>query len=244
MQGWRANQEDTHLLIPTIPSKPSCSLFAVFDGHGGAATSAAVRDRLVYHISATDGWRREGESPAALGAALREGFAAMDAELRGRGFPCGCTAVVTVVTPTHIVCANAGDSRALGAMLDGGLLWETKDHKPTDPAEEARIRAAGGMVAMGRVNGDLALSRALGDFSFKARRGGGQGGWAPAEQQQVSSCPDIYITPRSEEDGCLVLACDGLWDVMSSKEVAAASSLVRPLRFVFFPRALSPNAHP
>jgi len=173
MQGWRANQEDAHVIAMSLAAhgKPQHSFFGVFDGHGGAATSAHAAERLLHHIAATGAWKRDGESVASLEAALLEGFSACDAELRARAVECGCTAVVAVVTPTHVVVANAGDSRAVGAQLGGALAWETRDHKPTDPGEEARIRGAGGTVAMGRVNGDLALSRALGDFVYKTRRG-------------------------------------------------------------------------
>jgi serine/threonine protein phosphatase PrpC len=81
----------------------------------------------------------------------------------------GCTGVTALVTATHVILANCGDSRAclLGTTALGGtghlVTQRTKDHKPSDPAEAARIEAA----VIGRVNGDLAVSRALGDFGFK-----------------------------------------------------------------------------
>lgn len=78
----------------------------------------------------------------------------------------GCTAVAVVVTPTHIVTANAGDSRA--CLSRGGKNVELSyDHKPYNEGERSRIERAGGMVSMKRVDGELAVSRALGDFQFK-----------------------------------------------------------------------------
>ena len=66
-------------------------------------------------------------------------------------------------------CGNAGDSRAI-ACVGGGLAEAlSTDHKPDDDAERERIENAGGFVEFKRVNGNLALSRALGDFAFKNR---------------------------------------------------------------------------
>jgi len=79
----------------------------------------------------------------------------------------GTTAVVVVLTPTSLVCANAGDSRAVYARDGARAVPLSYDHKPDDEEEERRIREAGGYVSGGRVEGDLAVSRGLGDFRFK-----------------------------------------------------------------------------
>ena len=79
----------------------------------------------------------------------------------------GTTAIVVVLTPTSLVCANAGDSRAVYAKNGAKVVPLSYDHKPDDEEEERRIRVAGGYVSGGRVEGDLAVSRGLGDFRFK-----------------------------------------------------------------------------
>ena len=79
----------------------------------------------------------------------------------------GTTACVVLVTPHCILCANAGDSRGILRQLNGRTMALSFDHKPEDEGEEGRIRAAGGYVTGGRVEGDLAVSRGLGDFRFK-----------------------------------------------------------------------------
>eukprot|EP00300_Choanocystis_sp_HF-7_P011164 c17335_g1_i2.p1 GENE.c17335_g1_i2~~c17335_g1_i2.p1 ORF type:complete len:158 (+),score=35.39 c17335_g1_i2:636-1109(+) len=66
---------------------------------------------------------------------------------------------------------------------------------------------------MGRVNGNLALSRAFGDFEFKHRVD-----LAP-ERQAVSPCPEIRVHARSPKDEFIILACDGIWDVMTNEQV-------------------------
>lgn len=71
------------------------------------------------------------------------------------------------------------------------------------PGEKARITAAGGFVDFGRVNGNLALSRAIGDFEFKK-----SAELAP-EQQIVTAYPDVVVHELSDDDEFLVIACDG-----------------------------------
>lgn len=130
----------------------------------------------------------------------------------GPGIPdrSGCTAIVSVVTPTHIVVANAGDSR--GIMSVGGeTVALSDDHKPCNPGEQARIEAAGGTVAMKRVDGELAVSRALGDFQYKDDD-------LDPKLCKVTGFPDILIRSRSESDEFILLACDGIWDVYSNED--------------------------
>lgn len=69
--------------------------------------------------------------------------------------------------------------------------------------EKARIVAAGGFVDFGRVNGNLALSRAIGDFEFK------KSAELSPEQQIVTAYPDVTSHDISDDDEFLVIACDG-----------------------------------
>ena len=71
------------------------------------------------------------------------------------------------------------------------------------PGEKARICAAGGFVDFGRVNGNLALSRAIGDFEFK------KSAELSPEQQIVTAFPDVTTHVLSDDDEFLVIACDG-----------------------------------
>lgn len=73
-------------------------------------------------------------------------------------------------------------------------------------AEKSRITAAGGFVDFGRVNGNLALSRAIGDFEFK------KSAELSPENQIVTAFPDVEEHDLTEEDEFLVIACDGEWD--------------------------------
>jgi len=86
------------------------------------------------------------------------------------------------------------------------------DHKPDNEQEKARIEAAGGFVEENRVNGSLALSRALGDFEYK-------GAALEFTEQAVTCDPDCKTVTRQAADQFVFLACDGIWDCLTSEEV-------------------------
>ncbi|XP_042399379.1 probable protein phosphatase 2C 68 isoform X1 [Zingiber officinale] len=116
----------------------------------------------------------------------------------------GSTAVVAVVEPTRIVVANCGDSRAV-LCRNGVPVPLSSDHKPDRPDELRRIEEAGGRVIYwdgARVLGVLAMSRAIGDSYLKP---------------YVIAEPEVTVTERKEEDECLILGSDGLWDVVSNE---------------------------
>lgn len=149
-----------------------------------------------------------------LADALREAFLTTD-EL----FMCtsassaGSTAVAAIVTATHIVVANAGDSRAC-LWRKGRVLPLSVDHKPDRPDELQRIREAGGWVSHGRVLHILAVSRSLGDRDFKFATASAAG--MPITADLVSARPEVRIC-RVQQGDELLLACDGLWDVLSGE---------------------------
>ncbi len=105
-----------------------------------------------------------------------------------------------------------GDSRAI-ASVRGRVQQLSYDHKPNNELEAKRIIAAGGWVEYNRVNGNLALSRALGDFVFKKNENKG------AEEQIVTAYPDVDIKELTSDHEFVLLACDGIWDVLSNDEV-------------------------
>ncbi len=155
-------------------------------------------------------------NPEILGSALKSAFFKLDENLREYQAnhatdTSGCTSCVCVITPKYIICANAGDSRSVLGNANA-VVPMSEDHKPNNPVELQRIKSAGGIVEWNRVDGDLAVSRAFGDFQFKQRND------LPAEAQKVSPSPDIKIYDRNSNDEILILACDGLWDVMSNDE--------------------------
>lgn len=215
--------EDAHLVDGSIEGMPDCSLYAVFDGHGGQYSAIFSAENLSRHLRESQAFREMDSStgPEAaekLGEALRMAFLGVDAELRTKigelpSDRSGCTAIAAVVTPTHVICANAGDSRGI-VRSAGSTIALSEDHKPWLPIEKARIEAAGGCVSMKRVDGELAVARALGDFQFKDSD-------LQPHEHKVSAVPDIVVHARVEEDEFVVLACDGIWDVLSNEMASA-----------------------
>jgi len=142
----------------------------------------------------------------------------------------GSTCVVVLVTPSHIICANAGDSRAILSKKDE-VLPLSFDHKPSNDVELTRIENDGGFVRDGRVDGDLALSRSFGDFGYKFCNAKKNSMSVPPTKGQkeyrVTVYPDILVYVREpSNDQFMVLACDGIWDRLTNKD---CSDLVRSL---------------
>jgi serine/threonine protein phosphatase PrpC len=120
-----------------------------------------------------------------------------------------------MVTPTHYICANAGDSRSVFSRKGGQVIALSEDHKPDNPGEKARIEAAGGFVEENRVNGSLNLSRSMGDFEYKSNK------QKNFKEQMVTVFPEIKTIERHEDDDLLVLACDGIWDCLNNEDCVA-----------------------
>ena len=161
----------------------------------------------------------------------------------------GSTAIVAVVSDGKMFVANVGDSRCILVKRRDGSSKEknatlnsetleviplSEDHKPDLPSERARIQAAGmevytehitleegesGPTTLHKVKipnskNMLAMARAFGDFDFKSNQD------LSPSRQAVICTPEIVIRSRNvDEDMYLILACDGVWDVMSDEEV-------------------------
>ncbi|XP_043996261.1 protein phosphatase, Mg2+/Mn2+ dependent, 1Nb (putative) [Gambusia affinis] len=219
MQGWRANMEDFHNCVPQLGGElADWSFFAVFDGHAGSTVAQYCSQHLLGHILATGGVGPE-DNPEKVKGAIIDGFLQTDKHLhsvaRREGWERGGTTVVsTLISPYYIYFGNCGDSRAV-LCRSGQVCFSTEDHKPYCPLEKERIESAGGSVSLQRINGSLAVSRALGDFSYK-----GVENRTPS-QQMVSPEPEVCVVERSPMDEFLVLACDGVWDTISNEELCA-----------------------
>jgi len=101
-----------------------------------------------------------------------------------------------------LYCANAGDSRAV-LCRDGKAICLTIDHKATNQEEADRIVAAGGFIKNERINGLIAVSRALGDHCMKVF---------------ITSDPHFSKTELEPSDSFVILACDGVWDILSEQD--------------------------
>lgn len=185
--------------------------FGVFDGHGGSQVAKFCAERM-HEVVAEEWdqetvngfeWRRRWE------AAFSNSFERADNEVLQQAVAAetvGSTAVVAVLSGCQIILSNCGDSRAV-LCRGTETIPLTVDQKPDREDELMRIEGEGGKVINwygARVFGVLAMSRAIGDWYLRP--------W-------IIPVPEITFMTRSEEDDCLILASDGLWDVMSNDEV-------------------------
>lgn len=150
---------------------------------------------------------------------IRDGFLAIDrhmhTQVRNENWDnSGSTATAVMMSPRNIYFINCGDSRTF-LCRNSQVVFYTEDHKPFNPREKERIQNAGGSVTLQRINGSLAVSRALGDFDFKEVE------WRAQTEQLVSPEPEVYELERTPEDEFLVVACDGVWDAISNEELCA-----------------------
>lgn len=206
MQGWRANMEDAHIM-DVAPATGAEGIFCVFDGHSGKHAAELCRQHFAALLRSHKGVDGAVDFEAA--------FLEMDARLKtGLRDDSGCTAVTVHVSETHIACGWVGDSRAV-LCRDGAAFDMSHDHKPENPLESERITACGGFVQDNRVNGQLAMSRAMGDFTYKKDAG------KPAGEQLVIAVPEVITTERQAGDKFIVVACDGIFDVLSNEELIA-----------------------
>ncbi|KAJ8372620.1 hypothetical protein AAFF_G00280850 [Aldrovandia affinis] len=219
MQGWRTHMEDDHSCVPELGGELSdWGFFAVYDGHAGSMVARHCSQHLLDYILATGAIKVAGDEEE-VSEGIREGFLRIDRHMhamarRGSWDRGGSTVAGVLLSPRHVHFINCGDSRAL-LCRDGRVCFYTEDHKPYSPYELERIQNAGGSVTAQRINGSLAVSRSLGDFSYKEAE------WRGETEQMVSPEPEVCSLERSPGDEFLVLACDGVWDTVGNEELCA-----------------------
>lgn len=112
-----------------------------------------------------------------------------------------------------IYIANAGDSRCVLGRA-GKALPLSFDHKPEDEIELRRIEKAGSVVTEGRVDGNLNLSRSLGDLKYKINKD------LKPEEWPITANPDIKVVELNpREDDFIIMGCDGIWETKTNEEM-------------------------
>lgn len=211
MQGWRINMEDAHTQLLNLHNDKNAAFFAVYDGHGGSKVAEYAGIHLHERIFSQQSYKENN-----IPDAIRKGFLGLDEDMledeEMKEELAGTTAISVIIKDKKLYCGNVGDSRCI-ASVRGRVQNLSYDHKPNNELETKRILAAGGWVEFNRVNGNLALSRALGDFVFKKNE------TKKAEDQIVTAYPDVDIKDLTSDHEFIVLCCDGIWDVLSNEEV-------------------------
>lgn len=123
----------------------------------------------------------------------------------------GCTSNVLMITNNLLICANAGDSRCvLGEQ--GRAIPLSVDHKPTQKRERERIYKAGSTINVeGRIDGNLNLSRAIGDIAHK------KNARLQLHEQAITSLPDIKVHQITSKTDFAIMGCDGIWETKTSQ---------------------------
>jgi len=222
---FRAGMEDMARTIDKFNGNPNMGLFAIFDGHGGGEIAKYLKNRLpdvvarnLSPINNTDEYNYDIENT------LINTFHKIDEEIKmtSESEYMGSTAVVVLISKERdhaaplnakrvIYCANVGDSRCV-LVSNNGVKRLSYDHKASDPSEIDRVNKSGGIIFNGRVFGQLIITRAFGDNSLK--------------RYGVTATPYISKNFINENDKYLVLASDGVWDVIEDEELFKLSKSV------------------
>lgn len=211
MKGRRDQNEDNHTVTLNInnnnPLLNKLNFFAIFDGHGGKHVSDFLNKNLPkYYVN---------QSKYTINKKFIYGVheyinGIMQKMYKKESKNCGSTCLYVIqqiidnMNMLHIV--NVGDSRCV-LCRDNIALPLTKDHKPNWPEEKCRIEELGGAIYNDGDDWriiDLSVSRAFGDFNATP---------------YITHVPEIFKHKLSPNDKFIILACDGLWDVMDNQEV-------------------------
>lgn len=226
MRGLRDEQEDGHnMLIPCERKDNSMtSCFAIYDGHAGDFAAKYLQNQFLFSIFPNDNEILENDQ------LLQQEFLKFDEELlkNPQIGDSGSTAILVFLKQNFeeepqklkLICANVGDSRAI--FHDCGTILElSEDHKASLRRERKRIYAASHFIQNDRIDGSLQPTRTFGDIEFK------QNNKLPFHQQAVISKPEIKtetidLQSVNEDSNFkfLILGCDGVWDVISNKEIS------------------------
>ena len=216
--------------LPLNTQWPKVTFFAIYDGHGGNSCADFLRDHLHTLICHNECFLTNVQQ------AIYEGFAKAEemfisSEYKVSKDKSGSCALVAIIVNDKLYVANCGDSRAVMSMKNG-KEWKniTVDHKPNEENEKKRIEMNGGSVYQSQIMlhkgkimgpyrvipGRLSVSRTIGDGNAKEEKKG-----------VIIARPDVYECELKEKDvDFIVMACDGVFDQISSKEVVDCAWMV------------------
>ncbi|XP_021729054.1 probable protein phosphatase 2C 76 isoform X2 [Chenopodium quinoa] len=205
-RGKRASMEDFFDVKMSKKNGKTVCLFGIFDGHGGSRAAEYLKDYLFENLMKHPKFIEDTK------VAISETYKKTDAEFldseKDTFRDDGSTASTAVLVENHLYVANVGDSRTVISKA-GKAIALSEDHKPNRLDERKRIESAGGVVMWAgtwRVGGVLAMSRAFGNRMLK---------------QFVVAEPEIQEQEINEELELLVLASDGLWDVVPNEDAVS-----------------------
>jgi protein phosphatase PTC1 len=214
---YRPTMEDVHTYVENFAERLDWGYFAIFDGHAGKDAAKWCGQ----HLHTLIGDKIIKDENKDVREVLNESFVKADEEIvhcvKGSS---GCTAAVAIIRwelpeesdesrlslnqhKRMLYTANVGDSRIV-LFRSGKAIRLTYDHKASDKLEIKRIEQHGGIIMKNRVNGMLAVTRSLGDQFFK--------------DLVIGNPYTTSVELDMVADKFLIIACDGLWDVISDQK--------------------------
>ena len=196
----RQNMEDKSKSVDGFNNDNNCGFFCIFDGHGGSEVATFLQKNIINYM-------KEFSNNLDLM------FQKLDENFLNENFnQIGSTGCLVYITKEYTInnvrkicyCANIGDTRAI-LINNEGFKRITYDDRATDKNEAERVKKAGGVIFGGRVFGNLMLTRAFGDYELK--------------QYGVICNPHITKNEIDIDDKYIVIASDGVWDVMDENEI-------------------------
>jgi len=196
----RKNMEDYTKIIDNFQGDKTKVFFGVFDGHGGAEVAKIAKDKLPENLA-----KMLADPKLTIENAITNSFKKTDDEFKiyDNVGTTACIVYITIEKDKRVIfSANIGDSRTVLVKATEAKRI-SYDHKCSDVKEIERIKHSGGIIFGGRVFGQLALTRAFGDFGLK----------------NYGVCPIPYISKNiiEEEDRYIVMGSDGIWDVINEE---------------------------
>ncbi|CAF4232974.1 unnamed protein product, partial [Rotaria sordida] len=214
MQGWRKTNEDfsKYLILFDNYLWKDWAFFSIFDGHNGSETAKNAANIIDKYLLESLNKVQSNIDYDQLNDIIKRTFIELDKHLREIvQDDSGSVCIASLIGPNDIYLINIGDSRGIIISKDGQVLSSTKDHKPTVRKEQQRIRRAGGQITKAtndvlRVENQLAMTRALGDYSL--------------DKHIIPALPDIIQYRRDSSASFVIIASDGIWDVINNEQVA------------------------
>jgi serine/threonine protein phosphatase PrpC len=213
-QGIRSSMEDEHVTIV----EPEAAFFGVYDGHGGRQCAEYVRDHLHHAIY------QHADVKEAPSRAMVDAFAQIERDFLSLSdvaqSSAGCVCAAALIQNDLLTVANVGDCEAVLARAGEPLVLTVKHNPSCNTAEATRVTAAGGCIFNRRVGHprlnprlcSLAVSRAVGDAGFKLDT------YTMGKPSGLIADADTCEVHLTSDDAFLIIACDGLWDVITYAE--------------------------
>lgn len=197
---YRETMEDMCLTRINFLGERSKNLFCLFDGHGGDNCVNFSVDRFPDIFG-----RALKEFSINVECSIKKAFNRLDKETKDH--QClfdGTTLTCVYLSHKILYCANVGDSSCI-IVTNDSVRKVSYDHKCTDENEIKRIILLGGKIVDDRIDGIITITRSIGDHELK-----GKG---------LTCEPHIYKQTIGETDKYIILASDGVWDVVKPDDI-------------------------